>query len=106
MGLKRRVFSKEFKEQVLLEIEAGKSLAQAAREHEVGATLLAKWRSQREQYGERAFAGHGRAYTEEARIAVLERKIGQLTMENDFLKKALAKLDEIRSSRKGNGGGR
>jgi len=106
MSLKRRVFSKEFKEQVLLEIETGKSLAQAAREHEVNATLLAKWRSQRERYGERAFAGRGRAYTEEARVAALERKIGQLTMENDFLKKALATLDEIRNSGKSSGGGR
>jgi|SRR3990172_2002709 len=106
MSLKRRVFSKEFKERVLVEIEAGKSLAQAAREHEVSAMLIAKWRGQRERYGERAFAGHGRAYTEEARTAALERKIGQLTMENDFLKKALALLEEIRNSSRSNGGGR
>jgi len=41
-----------------------------------------------------AFPGIGRhgvspALTELQRIAELERKIGQLTMENDFLKKAL-----------------
>jgi len=45
---------------------------------------------QRETYGAQAFAGHGKVYTEEARIAALERKIGQLTMENDLLKKVLA----------------
>jgi hypothetical protein len=44
--------------------------------------------------GELAFPGIGRrgvspALTELQRIAELERKIGQLTMENDFLKKAL-----------------
>ena len=33
--------------------------------------------------------GVGPALTELKRIAELERKIGQLTMENDFLKKAL-----------------
>jgi hypothetical protein len=41
-----------------------------------------------------AFPGVGRrgaspALTELQRIAELERKIGQMTMENDFLKKAL-----------------
>lgn len=33
MSLKRRIFTKEFKQQVLRELEAGKSVAQAAREH-------------------------------------------------------------------------
>ena len=89
MGLKRRVFSKEFKEQVLLEIESGKSLAQVARERQVHPVMLCKWRSQREKYGAQAFAGNGKAYTDEARIAALERKIGQLAMENDLLKKVV-----------------
>lgn len=101
MGLKRRVFSKEFKEQVLLEIESGKSLAQVARERQVHPVMLCKWRSQREKYGEQAFAGNGKAYTDEARIAALERKIGQLTMENDLLKKVIT---ERRTN--GTGGGR
>jgi hypothetical protein len=39
-------------------------------------------------------------YREEARIASLERKIGQLTMENEFLKKLIA-LD--RFQKKGTG---
>jgi transposase len=98
MGLKRRVFNKAFKEQVLLEVKSGKSLAQVARERQLHPVLICKWRRQFEQYGEQAFAGHGKAYTDEAQIAALERKIGQLTMENDLLKKALV-------VRTGNGGG-
>ena len=90
MGLKRRVFSREFKEQALLEIESGKSLAQVARERRIHPVMLCKWRAQHEKYGERAFAGNGKVYTDEARIAALERKIGQLAMENDLLKKVLA----------------
>ncbi len=89
MGLKRRVFSKEFKEHVLLEIESGKSVAQVARERQVHPVMICKWRTQRAKYGEQAFAGNGNAYTDEARIAALERKIGQLTMENDLLKKVI-----------------
>jgi len=101
MGLKRRVFSKEFKEQVLLEMEAGKSLAEAAREYQVHPVMLCKWRSQHEKYGAQAFAGNGKAYTDEARMAALERKIGQLALENDLLKKVLAARRTA-----GSGGGR
>ncbi len=41
----------------------------------------------------RRFAGRGHAYTDEARVNELERMVGRLTMENDFLKKLLAKLE-------------
>ena len=56
--------------------------------------LLERWRGEWQVRGELAFPGIGRrgvspALTELQRIAELERKIGQLTMENDFLKKAL-----------------
>ena len=40
------------------------------------------------QRGERALGVVSRAFHELQRIGELERKIGQLTMENDFLKKA------------------
>jgi hypothetical protein len=33
--------------------------------------------------------GQGKAYTDEARLHELERMVGRLTMENDFLKKLL-----------------
>ena len=39
--------------------------------------------------GCKAFAGQGKAYTDEARVNELERMVGRLTMENDFLKKLL-----------------
>jgi transposase len=106
MALRRRQFTKEFKLQVLREIEAGKPLAQAAREHELHATTILGWRQRHEQYAERAFQGNGRSYTDEAKISELERKVGQLTMENDLLKKALSRL-EVRMPRAGeNGSGR
>jgi hypothetical protein len=45
------------------------------------------------KYNDQAFAGQGNAYTDEARVHELERMVGQLTMENDFLKKLLRKLE-------------
>lgn len=91
----RRKFSREFKLQVLREIAAGKKVAQAAREHQIGPGLISRWQKQQAQYGERSFAGAGQTYTDSAQIAELERKVGQLTMENDLLKKALSRLEML-----------
>ena len=104
MALKKRQFTRDFKLQILREIEAGKSPAQAAREYQVHPSLISKWQQQHAQYAERAFSGHGHLYKEEARTAELERMIGQLTMENALLKKALLRLEaQVRSSHR-NGG--
>ena len=89
---KRRTYSREFKLKVLREIEAGKSQAQAAREYQLSDTAIYKWRQQLNKYKDQAFAGRGHAYTDEARISELERMVGRLALENDFLKKLLQKL--------------
>jgi len=86
---KRRTYTREFKLKVLGEIEAGKSQAQAAREYQLTETAIYKWRQQLNRYQDKAFAGQGKAYTDEARLHELERMVGRLTMENDFLKKLL-----------------
>jgi len=91
----RRTFDKEFKLQVLRELDAGTSIAQAAREHSVHPETIRLWKRSVRRYGERALAGHGNAYTDEARIAELERTVGQLTLENRFLKKVNATLKEL-----------
>jgi transposase len=93
-SVKRRIFTREFKVQVVREVEAGKSQAQAAREYQVTENTISKWRKQHRKYNDRAFAGRGHAYTDEARVAELERMVGRLTMENDLLKKLLQKLNE------------
>lgn len=94
MAVKRRKFSRDFKLQVVREVEAGKAQAQIAREHEISQHLISRWCRQHRRYKERAFSGQGRAHTDEARIANLERMVGRLTMENDLLKKVLQKLEE------------
>jgi transposase len=94
MALRRRVFTRDFKLGIIREIEAGKSQAAVAREHQVTANTISKWRRQYRKYKDRAFAGNGNGYTDEARICALERMVGRLTMENDFLKKVLASLEE------------
>ena len=92
MALRRRQFTKDFKLRVVHEVQAGKSLAQAAREHELHPSTIIEWRKNREKYAERAFQGNGHSYTDEARIAELERMVGQQAMEIALLKKALLRL--------------
>lgn len=91
----RRTFIKEFKLQVLREVDAGMTIAEAARVHDVHPETIRVWRKTERKYGTRSFAGNGRAYTDEARIAQLERTLGQVTLENALLKKALAVLKQL-----------
>jgi transposase-like protein len=86
--IKRRQFTKDFKLQIPHEIEAGKPLAQASGEHQLHPNTITKWRKLNEQYARKAFARDGIPYTDGARVATLGRKIGQLTVGNDLLKKA------------------
>jgi len=95
MAVKRRVFSREFKLRIVREIAASKTQAQLAREHQINEYTLSRWCRAYRKHKDRAFPGKGwAAPTEENRIASLERMIGQLTMENDLLKKVLQKLEE------------
>jgi len=94
MNLARRVYSRELKIAAMREIDGGRSMAEVARHLELSPKLLEHWRGEWKAKGTSAFPGLGRrsltpAVSDERRIADLERKIGQLTMENDFLKKAL-----------------
>lgn len=93
MDLARRVYSRELKIAAMRGIDAGRTIAEVARQWELSPKLLERWRGEWRARGELAFPGQGRqgvsrAWDEPQRIAELERKIGQLTMENDFLKKA------------------
>jgi transposase-like protein len=105
VSLTQRKFSREFKLAVLRQLAAGKSFAQLAREVEVHENVLRRWEREYREQPSRAFMGPGRGRWRVGldREAELERKIGQLTLENDFLKKALQRLEEQRLL--GNGGG-
>lgn len=85
----RRMYSAEFKNAVLAEIDGGTPAAIVCREHCLRPSLISKWKKTRDENPENAFQGNGNAYKESARIAELERKVGQLVLEIDFLKKVL-----------------
>ena len=95
MDLSRAVYSRDLKIAAMRALDAGSTTVEIARKYQLSPRLLDRWRSECRAKGDLAFPGLGRrgatlpAVDDARRIAELERKIGQLTMENDFLKKAL-----------------
>jgi transposase-like protein len=89
----RRIHSREFKLMVVRQVANGeKRPAHICREHDLGESLLLRWRREYEARGEAAFSPREATGTEvlEQRIAELERFCGQLALENTVLKKALS----------------
>src|SRR5713101_7144327 len=96
MGLSRRKFTKEFKEEAVRRLELGASLAEVARACEVNPNVLHRWKRELRDYGVKAFAGNGKARAEDSRVGELERKVGRQAMEIDFLRRCLQHVEEQR----------
>ena len=93
MGVSRRLFTKEFKLAAVRRLEQGVSIAEAARALEVSPNVLHRWRREFRQGPGNAFPGNGKERWSEGRIAELERKIGQQSLEIDFLKGCLQRIE-------------
>ena len=97
MGKRRRIFTPDFKFQIVLELLTGeKRAAQLCRERQISETSLSRWRQQFLEPGARVFEDGSGAPAEQERIAELERMIGRLTMELAAAKKASDWLDSLR----------
>jgi transposase len=92
MSLKRRQYTKAFKQQVLQELEGGLPIAQVARQHQLHPNLIHRWQQEYADYGEEAFAGNGRSYKDQARIAELERAVGRQALEILYLQRRLRRF--------------
>ena len=84
----RRRFSIELKRQVVEELLSGMSTpAQLIRRHEISSGLLYHWK---EQYARGRFDNQpSKEAALEDRVRQLEQLVGRLTLENEFLKKAV-----------------
>jgi transposase len=86
-----RIYSIDFKRQVAQEFLSGEaSLLQLSKRHGICRHLLRLWLKKYEagEFTDEAVVASSREEYD-ARIAALERKVGQLTMENELLKKTL-----------------
>jgi transposase len=96
MGLSRRMFTKEFKLTAVQRLEGGSSIGEVARALEVNPNVLHRWRREIRQGLGNVFLGYGKQRWADGRIAELERKIGQQTLEIDFLKGSLQRIEQQR----------
>jgi transposase-like protein len=96
MGLSRRKFTREFKLEAIERLESGTSVAAVARAMEVSPSLLQRWRQEFRESPGAAFGGAGKRRQDPDRLAHLERKIGQQTLEIDFLKGCLQRIEQQR----------
>lgn len=94
-----RRFSREFKMQIVDAILKGAKVSQIAKVNELHPEVVRKWVRDFKQYQADAFAGRGKAYTDNAKIGELERQLGQLAAENLILKKALRRIKEVARER-------
>ena len=88
---KRRNHSPAFKGQVAIAaLKGDKTLAELAQQFDVHPNQIADWKTQLMERSARVF-GDSPGKTDEPEVKTMQAKIGQLTLENDFLEHALTK---------------
>jgi transposase len=96
----RRNHSAKFKAQVALEaIRGEKTIAEIAAHHEVHATQVTSWKNEVLEKLVGIFGGESSSRDEKERIRELHAKIGELTVERDFLEGALGKFPGLSGKR-------
>ncbi len=95
MGKKRKNYSNEFKFKVALAaLKCNKTIAQLSTEYELAPSVIQRWKMLVQKMGHTLFneniANMNIAAAHEAEKAKLYQQIGQLTVEHEFLKKALS----------------
>jgi transposase len=91
----RKTYSKDFKFKVAIEaIRGDMTIAQMVSRFQVAESLIHKWRKQLLDQGYDVFDGKGSPKDTITSVDVekLHTKIGQLTLERDFLERALSKV--------------
>jgi transposase len=99
MSKERRRFTREFKIKVAEAYASGVSAVELSRQFELHPNVIYEWSRQYRKDPAHAFEGgtgaDASSGVDEQRVAELERMIGRLTLENEFLKKALTAAKSI-----------
>jgi transposase len=96
----RRNHSAAFKAKVAIEALAdGKTIAEIAQKHDVHPNHVTEWRRQLIERAAGAFGATVIPQAPAVDVKALHAKIGQLTLENDFLEGALTKAGLLSAKR-------
>ena len=95
MATKRKIYSREFKEQAVeLLNTSGKPGNQIEAELGIGTGIIYRWRRQLQEDGVRAFPGNGNERDKE--LSELRRQNAELREEREILRKAIAIFSDRR----------
>jgi len=97
----RRTHSAAFKAKVALAaVKGDRTLAELAQQFDVHPNQITEWKRQLQERAADVFGSAGTAASEPpVDLKVLHAKIGQLTLENDFLEGALTKAGWLSAKR-------
>ena len=96
----RRTHTAVFKAQVALaSLREDKTLADLAKQFALHPNQITEWRRQLLENAASAFGGGADAGEQPVDLQPLHAKIGQLTLENDFLERALTKAGMLSAKR-------
>ena len=96
---KRRNHTPTFKAQVAIAaVKGDKTLAELAQQYDIHPNQITDWKAQLIEHSAQVF-GDGPGKAAEPDLKTLHAKIGQLTLENDFLEGALIKAGMLSAKR-------
>ena len=88
----RRNHAPGFKAKVAIAaIKGDKTLAELSEHFDVHSNQISEWKQQLQESAADVFGGSTKSKMAEPDLRILHAKIGQLTLENDFLESALTK---------------
>ena len=83
----------------LAAIKGDKTVAELSQQFDIHANQITQWKTQLLERAGVVFEGGGRAESPPVDIKALHAKIGELTLENDFLEGALTKAGLLSAKR-------
>lgn len=94
MKKSRRNFSSAFKAKVAIEaLKERETLTELAKRFEIHPNQISVWKREFLENAENAFSSKNKKEESDNQVDKLYQKIGQLEVENDFLKKSYLKLN-------------
>lgn len=94
--IKQRRYGNEFKRDLVAQVESGQiTQSQAARQHEISPSLIAKWRQQIRE-GNLIDKPSAREKAMEKELEQYKKKVGELTLVVDYFKKTLESSRRMR----------